>query len=90
MSSGNDLASAQNSEPATNMMTPARYTRPGPRSSPSAANGRIVAVTASWNALTTQIDSTGDAPRSRAIVGSAVLAICPSSTDIVVAIASAM
>ncbi len=39
--------------------------------------------------LTTQIDADGSACSSRAIVGSAVFAIEPSSTDIAIAIASA-
>ena len=48
--------------------------------SPSDASGSSVIVTASWYALTIQIEAASDACRSRAIVGSATLAMAPSST----------
>lgn len=48
--------------------------------SPSDASGSSEIVTASWYALTIQIDAASDARRSCAMVGSATLAIAPSST----------
>src|SRR5271170_2797365 len=51
--------------------------------SPSEASGSSEIVTASWYALTTQIELAGLVFRSAAMVGSATLAIAPSNTAIV-------
>ena len=56
--------------------------------SPIEANGSSVTVTASWYAFTTQIDAAGVTCMSRAIVGSAILAIEVTSTDMATAMAT--
>ena len=56
--------------------------------SPSAASGRSETVTASWKALTIQIAFSGATANSRAIVGSATVTMVPSSTAMLIAMAS--
>src|SRR5271163_1009388 len=55
--------------------------------SPSAASGNSETVTASWKALTIQIALSGATANCRAIVGSAIVTMLPSSTAMVSAMA---
>src|SRR3954453_10736666 len=55
--------------------------------SPSDAKGSRLTVTASWKALTTQIEAEGEVCSSCAIVGRAMLAIAVLRTEMATAIA---